>query len=705
MSDKFRSVFALVALTFILILFNTLPARGEIADPEEMQNACRNWLSYIVSQRGSWGGSAAPQIISESEITAAGEVVGRFYAIEPVGYVIVPILKELAPIKAYSDENDLDINEIDGFAAMIREVLSDRNLLFVQRYGALDAVQPADNPLYGPAQREMWNLYALNETEFNAAMALRKVAAMQTVGPLLTTVWHQSAPYNNFCPIGDGGRTVVGCVATAAAQILAYHRWPMEGTGTRTYWWNGDNSCDGYTPGMLLTADFTDPYDWDNIPNNCSPTCSPAQQNALAELNYEVGVAFSMDYGRCGSGAYTSNARYVFPDYFRYLDIIELHDRNQYGVRVWSDMIKAEIEADRPIQYKISLHSIVCDGWQSVLPIDQVHMNYGWGGGNNSWYTIDDLYCNWEGCSPTVEQMLTKITPDRGVFLSADTTWGYLPLDVCFTGSSTLPTTDQWIWAFGDGDSAYVQSPVHTYSNPGRYDVTLKVVSGADNRTYRATKYITILADTLSAADAQGTAGTQVEVIINVRNTVPLRSLRIPVTFEGDLGMTLANYSFDGCRTSGFDQKTMPVYDPSNSQGVFYIFNTSPGTPDLAPGYGPVLKLYFNIPAGANATQLGQIKFDGFSTHFPIFAGPVLEYTPKLDVGLVSLPFTCGDANGNSDISMLDATFLLAFLFRGGPSPAPIMAGDANGSGTVNILDATYLITYLYKSGPAPACP
>lgn len=67
--------------------------------------------------------------------------------------------------------------------------------------------------------------------------------------------------------------------------------------------------------------------------------------------------------------------------------------------------------------------------------------------------------------------------------------------------------------------------------------------------------------------------------------------------------------------------------------------------------------------------------------------------------------YLCGDANGSNGLSILDATFVIAYLFKNGPDPVPTTAADANGNGAVNILDATYLISYLFKSGPAPACP
>jgi hypothetical protein len=49
---------------------------------------------------------------------------------------------------------------------------------------------------------------------------------------------------------------------------------------------------------------------------------------------------------------------------------------------------------------------------------------------------------------------------------------------------------------------------------------------------------------------------------------------------------------------------------------------------------------------------------------------------------------------------MILSTFILiihALSFEGN-------CGDVNNSGTINILDITYLINYVYKGGPEPDC-
>ena len=61
-----------------------------------------------------------------------------------------------------------------------------------------------------------------------------------------------------------------------------------------------------------------------------------------------------------------------------------------------------------------------------------------------------------------------------------------------------------------------------------------------------------------------------------------------------------------------------------------------------------------------------------------------------------------GDADRNQIINLLDITFAINYLYKGGPAPYPEHAADADCNLIVNILDITYLISYLYKGGDEP---
>jgi hypothetical protein len=388
-------------------------ARGETASPEEMELVCQNWLSVVVQERGSWAGEVNPEIIRVQEITDDnGLIMARCYSISPRGYVIVPVLKEMPPVKVYSEESNYEVNQPGGVPQMMREVLSHRTKLFVELYGSLEASQPRDEQgMFDSQHRAEWDVFTLEQPAMDGRIFSGEAGAMSGVEPLLTSVWHQGGPYNQSCPMGDGGRTLVGCVATAAAQIMKYHEWPANGTGTSSFLWNGDTSCGGSSPGQQLTVDHTDAYDWANMPDHCSGGCPPAEDNALAELNYEVAVACQMNFGACASGALFSRMRAAFRDHFGYDNSIRVSYRSNYGASVWFSLLQEEINEGLPMVYGIYSHAIVCDGWRIVSSLKQYHMNYGWADGHTAWYTLDNLHCPWVGCDTMNESVNHNIIP------------------------------------------------------------------------------------------------------------------------------------------------------------------------------------------------------------------------------------------------------------------------------------------------------
>jgi hypothetical protein len=66
------------------------------------------------------------------------------------------------------------------------------------------------------------------------------------------------------------------------------------------------------------------------------------------------------------------------------------------------------------------------------------------------------------------------------------------------------------------------------------------------------------------------------------------------------------------------------------------------------------------------------------------------------------LEYLVGDANGDGQINLADAVYLVNYLFIGGPPPDPLEAGDANCDGEADLADAVYIINYLFIGGPPP---
>jgi hypothetical protein len=72
---------------------------------------------------------------------------------------------------------------------------------------------------------------------------------------------------------------------------------------------------------------------------------------------------------------------------------------------------------------------------------------------------------------------------------SATPTAGVFPLAVTFTDTSTWSPTS-WLWDFGDGVTSTAQNPSHTYTTPGKYNVTLTVTNANGSDSLTKTAYI-----------------------------------------------------------------------------------------------------------------------------------------------------------------------------------------------------------------------
>lgn len=708
---------AILTLSLILIFLSTDNLSAETASVDEMDLACRNMLSKVVSDQGGWAGQTNPKINRVDNLSANDTVLARVYNIAPEGFIIVPVLKDLPPVKAYSEEGFFDINDTVGFPRMVREVLQNRIRNFVSLYGSMETVQAeVTDEVLGAEHRRAWNLFTLREELFLDKLNKDfKSPADTTMGPLLTTSWHQSAPYNNNCPMGCwSNRTVVGCVATAMAQLMAYYQWPPEGYGYRYHNWSGDYCCDPPVHSNPLYAYYNDPYDWANIPDNCDGWCSEEQQAALAELSYEVGVACSMDYSVCGSGANPDTL--TLANYFRYKNNIKIRNRINYSgsAEQWFYIIMDEIDAGRPILYYIDLHAIVCDGYQIMGFLLYYHMNYGWGGYQNTWFVIDELYCDWP-CFYLNEYMFINITPDKRAMFAVDTVFGWAPLTVNFEGDSELDSVTAWNWVFGDGKNATGRTTAHTYTTSGLFDVSLRTTDQHYN-SYTCPKqdYIIVLADTLIGGEIEGPLDSTLEVTISAVNCLPLYRLDIPVEFGGPLDVSYLGYTLEDCRTEDFENVAYLNYNAS--QNCLTLALEKGDAQPLQAGEGPVIKLLFKINE-ALTWRTNPVITDGYASYLPRFYAEQAQYQPAAAEGRIIYNGCCLGFVGNVDCSpdenpdITDISRIIDFLYLSHNPLCCPEETDIDGSGGYpetdpDITDISRLIDYLYLShDPLPDCP
>lgn len=218
-------------------------------------------------------------------------------------------------------------------------------------------------------------------------MAVAETPKFDTsLDPLIKTHWNQDYPFNDLCPmLDDGSRAYTGCVATAMAQVMKYHEWPEQGTGSHTY---TDPYC-----GQTLSANFGETtYRWDLMPNDYDGTWTAEQIKAVATLMAHCGVAVDMQYMPDGSGAYSGDVPAALVNYFGYAEDIIHRDRDYYTQNEWIEMMKAELDAGRPVYYHGQStgggHAFVIDGYNTD---GYFHVNWGWGGQSDEYYQLATL--------------------------------------------------------------------------------------------------------------------------------------------------------------------------------------------------------------------------------------------------------------------------------------------------------------------------
>ncbi|MFZ5979190.1 MAG: hypothetical protein ACOYVF_01025, partial [Candidatus Zixiibacteriota bacterium] len=98
---NFDRLFRLTVNVLLIVLCAVPALYAERATVDEMDRACQNLLNQVTAGSGKWAGKTDPRILRVDELTANDTVLARIYNIDPDGFVVVPVLRDLPPIKAY----------------------------------------------------------------------------------------------------------------------------------------------------------------------------------------------------------------------------------------------------------------------------------------------------------------------------------------------------------------------------------------------------------------------------------------------------------------------------------------------------------------------------------------------------------------------------------------------------------------------------
>ena len=308
---------------------------------------------------------------TETTTKSLSEPVFFVYNVDGGGWVIVSAEDSVTPILGYSDTGSFSATNmpenLSGWMGSLRD----------------EILKAREEKLTASAQvRQKWE---------NPARVQTRAGASQKY--LTTASWDQLSPYNNYLSnyVKNNGRTLsnlcTGCVATAMAEVLRFHKWPESGTGTLS-------SYTTATKGYSVTGyDLGHTYSWSSMPETYTNSATTTQKNAVAQLMLDCGVMVEMDYDTSsngGSGAYTENILPALIEHMGYSKSAVLRYRTNFSTQEWMNMIVEDIDNERPILYSGSGddggHQFVCDGYD--LDNTMLHINWGWSGSSNGYFTL-----------------------------------------------------------------------------------------------------------------------------------------------------------------------------------------------------------------------------------------------------------------------------------------------------------------------------
>jgi PKD repeat protein len=349
---------------------------------------------------------------------------------------------------------------------------------------------------------------------------------LQGVTPLLLTQWDQRCYYNDSCPSDPQapayycGRAPAGCVATTLAQIMKYHEWPLQGTGTKSYY--------SIRYGTLSANFGNTAYGWAGMPNALY-----SSNPEVARLLWHAGVATQMGYGPLASGTGITDARTGLVNYFGYKSSAQIVAKSTYSDQNWKNLMRGELDAGRPVFYSgidqssNGGHAWVMDGYASN---DYFHFNWGWSGMADGFFLLSALNPLGSANYTSLQEAIIGIEPS-GSHVLASFTADQVRIDagdaVTFTDLSFSNITS-WNWFFSGGSPATFsgsQPPPVTWSVGGSYDVMLVVGNGSMVDTLFREAYIKVLPFAgFKASQTATEAGGRIDFFDNSESSSPIQS-------------------------------------------------------------------------------------------------------------------------------------------------------------------------------------
>jgi hypothetical protein len=309
--------------------------------------------------------------------------VAFVFELHPTGFVVTAADTDLPPVVCYSYENGCSDDE-RGRNPLKELVVRDMET-------RLACIDQTPGGIIG-LNNTMWEGYTSGSFSVLSPALFEQwpPEGSTPTGGWLMENWHQSAPYNQYCPmdIAAGVRSVAGCPAVAMAAIVNFRE---NTNGTRFD--DTDDYYHNYHEYYWIDDDF-EAHDFPSWPvlngymetiDNLYSTQQPLTQQDKAALVYASGAACRQVYTASVSGTFGVDQAY--DAYIRFgFEECELLDGSSDSLyeRLSQNMIDS-LPAHLAIVDSGPTygHNVVVDGYNTD---DFYHINFGWNGPYNGWY-------------------------------------------------------------------------------------------------------------------------------------------------------------------------------------------------------------------------------------------------------------------------------------------------------------------------------
>ena len=547
-----------------------------------------------------------------------------------------------------------------------------------------------------------------------------------------TAKWGQGSPFNNQCWTDATQQThaKTGCVPTAFAIIMRHHGFPAEGIGTLK---NGQTD--------VVITDRT--YDYSKMPLTNGSGWTAEQQNEVAKLMAHLGHAFGVTFGQGTTSVSIGNTMSERMQKFFNYNYAPVSNQyagsgQMYDFEEWKKNLKNSLDNGCPVPYAAdnkqngkndTRHMFVIDGYTEN---EYFHFNFGWGGGSNGWYKLDDI-------TPTGDDYSWRTTSD-GYDSKHQAYFNLMPNTTTYTVTATATPSNMGTVSINNGTAGssatadlmqgvtatLTAHPAQGYAlaNWTRNGEivgtknTIQVTVGTDANDYVANfdneANVYVIKDYIISPSTVGLTGTSKESVVNyvTSDEYPAALSLASTATNGTSLSAMSKISDDQIRLYAYDQATSSttvkytLSVPDGYQITEYKFDYSlnstsyPCTITYSEGtISPNNTTWTSSPVIVNNAQTAEFTISAEKAHpssnfyiknFIVTVAKISSEGGESTTTTYTIDVTAGEGgtatvNGNSSATVDDgssvtlaATAANDYTFTGWYKGAEKVSGDAN---------------------------